>query len=136
MSRFFVSKKGTALLNVQMNEFPEGHVKVPSWEYNNLRLHIAKSSRSAGGRLRGTILHATNICRKNLSNRKGRTIGSCSIGVVRTKSDRAHWHEFFYYSCIGYAGKNECKMLQYRLKLFIGQQKCLYICYRYLLVQL
>ena len=33
MSRFFVSKKGTALLNVQMNEFPEGHVKVPSWEF-------------------------------------------------------------------------------------------------------
>ena len=134
MSRFFVSKKGTALLNVQMNEFPEGHVKVPSWEL--FILHIAKRSWSARGRLSGTILHAKNICRKNLSNRKGRTIGSCSIGVVRTKSDRAHWHEFFYYSCIDYAGKNECKMLQYRLKLLIGQQKCLYICYRYLLVQL
>ena len=39
MSRFFVSKKGTALLNVQMNEFPEGHVKVPSWEL--FILHIA-----------------------------------------------------------------------------------------------
>ena len=32
---------------------------------DTVRLHIAKSSRSAGGRLRGTILHATNICRKN-----------------------------------------------------------------------
>ena len=41
MSRFFVSKKGTALLNVQMNEFPEGHVKVPSWEL--FILHIAKA---------------------------------------------------------------------------------------------
>ncbi len=37
--------------------------------------HIAKSSWPARGRLSGTILHAANICRKNLPNRKGRTIG-------------------------------------------------------------
>lgn len=38
-------------------------------------MHIAKSSWPARGRLSGTILHAANICRKNLPNRKGRTIG-------------------------------------------------------------
>ena len=53
MSRFFVSKKGTALLNVQMNEFPEGHVKVPSWEL--FILHIAKSSWLARGLLSGNV---------------------------------------------------------------------------------
>ena len=36
-------------MNVQMNEFPEGHVKVPSWEL--FILHIAKSSWPARGRL-------------------------------------------------------------------------------------
>ena len=39
---------------MQMNEFPEGHVKVPSWEL--FILHIAKSSWLAGGRLSGTVL--------------------------------------------------------------------------------
>ena len=42
------------VLHVQMNEFPEGHVKVPSWEL--FILHIAKSSWLAGGRLSGTVL--------------------------------------------------------------------------------
>ena len=36
-------------MNVQMNEFPEGHVKVPSLEL--FILHIAKSSWPARGRL-------------------------------------------------------------------------------------
>ena len=35
-------ESGGGDLNVQMNEFPEGHVKVPSWEL--FILHIAKSS--------------------------------------------------------------------------------------------
>ena len=48
---------GGDFLNVQMNEFPEGHVKVPSWEL--FILHIAKSSWPARGRLSGAILHAT-----------------------------------------------------------------------------
>ena len=41
---------------MQMNEFPEGHVKVPSWEL--FILHITKSSWLAGGRLSGTVLQA------------------------------------------------------------------------------
>ena len=35
-------ESGGGDLNVQMNEFPEGHVKVPSWEL--FILHIIKSS--------------------------------------------------------------------------------------------
>ena len=42
-------ESGSGDLNVQMNEFPEGHVKVPSWEL--FILHIAKSSWLARGRL-------------------------------------------------------------------------------------
>ena len=51
-----------------MNEFPEGHVKVPSWEL--FILHIAKRSWPAGDRLSGTILHATNICRKTFEQER------------------------------------------------------------------
>ena len=37
---FETNKKFTEVcINVQMNEFPEGHVKVPSWEL--FILHIA-----------------------------------------------------------------------------------------------
>ena len=64
MSRFFVSKKGTALLNVQMNEFPEGHVKVPSWEL--FILHIAKSFWLARGRLSGMLPQSQVFVEKNL----------------------------------------------------------------------
>ncbi len=46
--------------NVQMNEFPEGHVKVPSWEL--FILHIAKSSWSARGRLSGKLQQTTGVC--------------------------------------------------------------------------
>ena len=67
MSRFFVSKKGTALLNVQMNEFPEGHVKVPSWEL--FILHIAKSSWPARSLLSGTAFQAKRQNNRELFNR-------------------------------------------------------------------
>ena len=61
-------ESGGGDLNVQMNEFPERHVKVPSWEL--FILHIAKRSWPAGGRLSGTILHATNICRKTFEQER------------------------------------------------------------------
>ena len=44
------------VLHVQMNEFPEGHVKVPSWEL--FILHIAKSSWLARGLLSGNAFSA------------------------------------------------------------------------------
>ena len=43
-------------MNVQMNEFREGHVKVPSLEL--FILHIAKNSWLAGGCLSGKIFCA------------------------------------------------------------------------------
>ena len=73
---------------------------------------------------------------KTFRTEKAEQSGVVQSGLLGPNPTGLIGMSFFYYSCIDYAGKNECKMLQYRLKLLIGQQKCLYICYRYLLVQL
>ena len=53
-------------MNVQMNEFPEGHVKVPSWEF----VHFAHCQKLllASGRLSGKLFLA--------KNEKGRSINA------------------------------------------------------------
>ena len=102
-----------------MNEFPEGHVKVPSWEL--FILHISKNSWLAGGRLSGTVLQAKRQNTKKQRHCNGSKFPSlclCLFCFVHKKVDAEDFGSKNCLRTLAVWKAVSCQRVKYDMKCF------------------